>query len=434
MRSGHLPTPPGSEGRTASCGVVPPDRSAWRPPTLDRDVRQTDGVTAKISVAGLGYVGLSMAVLLARHNTVVGLDLDVARIETAAPRREPDPRRRHLALPRRGGARPHLHHRRRGGPHRRGLRDHRDADQLRPGDELLRHRLDRGGDARRHPHRPRRDDGREVHRPGGLHRGRTRAAGHRQRHLLPRVPPRGPGAARQPPPRPHRRGRGLERARALRRPAAQGRGRRRRTGPLHPAHRGRGDQALRQHLPRDAGGLLQRARLVRDVPRPRQPPHHRRRRSRPADRHALQQPVVRLRRLLPAEGHQAAARQLLRRPADADLRDRRGQHDAQGLHRLRHHRPRAERRRHPPADHEGRLGQLPRVLGAGDHEADQGQGRSRSSSTSPSSTTTPGSARRSPATSPASRSAPTSSSPTGWSTSSATWPTRSTPATSSARD
>ncbi|WP_297623061.1 nucleotide sugar dehydrogenase [Nocardioides sp.] len=38
-------------------------------------------MTTKISVAGLGYVGLSMAVLLARHNTVVGLDLDAARIE-----------------------------------------------------------------------------------------------------------------------------------------------------------------------------------------------------------------------------------------------------------------------------------------------------------------------------------------------------------------
>jgi UDPglucose 6-dehydrogenase len=44
-------------------------------------VRQTDRVTTKISVAGLGYVGLSMAVLLARHNTVVGLDLDAARID-----------------------------------------------------------------------------------------------------------------------------------------------------------------------------------------------------------------------------------------------------------------------------------------------------------------------------------------------------------------
>ena len=42
---------------------------------------QTGRVTTKISVAGLGYVGLSMAVLLARHNTVVGLDLDKDRIE-----------------------------------------------------------------------------------------------------------------------------------------------------------------------------------------------------------------------------------------------------------------------------------------------------------------------------------------------------------------
>jgi UDPglucose 6-dehydrogenase len=38
-------------------------------------------VTTKISVAGLGYVGLSMAVLLARHNTVVGLDLVADRID-----------------------------------------------------------------------------------------------------------------------------------------------------------------------------------------------------------------------------------------------------------------------------------------------------------------------------------------------------------------
>ena len=38
-------------------------------------------MTTKISVAGLGYVGLSMAMLLARHNTVVGLDLDAPRID-----------------------------------------------------------------------------------------------------------------------------------------------------------------------------------------------------------------------------------------------------------------------------------------------------------------------------------------------------------------
>ena len=44
-------------------------------------MRQTDRVTTKISVAGLGYVGLSMAVLLSRHNTVVGLDVDADRGE-----------------------------------------------------------------------------------------------------------------------------------------------------------------------------------------------------------------------------------------------------------------------------------------------------------------------------------------------------------------
>ena len=102
---------------------------------------------------------------------------------------------------------------------------------------------------------------------------------------------------------------------------------------------------------------------------------HRRRRARPADRHALQQPVLRVRRLLPAQGHPAAAGQLLRGPADADHRDRRRQHHPQGLHRLRHPRPQARSRGRAPAADEGRVGQLPRVLGAGDHEADQGQGR-----------------------------------------------------------
>jgi UDPglucose 6-dehydrogenase len=38
-------------------------------------------VTTKIAVAGLGYVGLSMACLLARDNEVIGLDLDAERIE-----------------------------------------------------------------------------------------------------------------------------------------------------------------------------------------------------------------------------------------------------------------------------------------------------------------------------------------------------------------
>jgi UDPglucose 6-dehydrogenase len=38
-------------------------------------------VDTKIAVVGLGYVGLSMACLLARHNEVVGLDVDADRID-----------------------------------------------------------------------------------------------------------------------------------------------------------------------------------------------------------------------------------------------------------------------------------------------------------------------------------------------------------------
>jgi UDP-glucose 6-dehydrogenase len=34
----------------------------------------------KIAIAGLGYVGLSNAVLLAQHNEVVGIDLDPAKV------------------------------------------------------------------------------------------------------------------------------------------------------------------------------------------------------------------------------------------------------------------------------------------------------------------------------------------------------------------
>lgn len=41
----------------------------------------TNSPATTISVAGLGYVGLSMAVLLSRHHTVRGLDLDAPRIE-----------------------------------------------------------------------------------------------------------------------------------------------------------------------------------------------------------------------------------------------------------------------------------------------------------------------------------------------------------------
>ena len=109
--------------------------------------------------------------------------------------------------------------------------------------------------------------------------------------------------------------------------------------------------------------------------RPRHRADHRGRRARPADRCALQQPQLRLRRLLPAEGHQAAAGELPGRSAEPDQRHRRGQHDPQGLHRRGHPAPPADDGRHLPADHEGRLGQLPDLVGAGRHEAAQGQGR-----------------------------------------------------------
>ena len=61
---------------------------------------------------------------------------------------------------------------------------------------------------------------------------------------------------------------------------------------LHRQHRGRGDQALRQHLPRDARRLLQRARHLCRHPRPRHAPDHRRRLPRPAHRQPLQQPLA----------------------------------------------------------------------------------------------------------------------------------------------
>ncbi|HCQ81310.1 MAG TPA: UDP-glucose 6-dehydrogenase, partial [Rhodobiaceae bacterium] len=43
----------------------------------------------KITVVGTGYVGMSMAVLLAQHNEVVALDIDADRVETINAKRSP---------------------------------------------------------------------------------------------------------------------------------------------------------------------------------------------------------------------------------------------------------------------------------------------------------------------------------------------------------
>lgn len=83
---------------------------------------------------------------------------------------------------------------------------------------------------------------------------------------------------------------------------------------------------------------------------------------------------------------QAAARQLRRRSAEPHRGDRRVQPHPQGLRRRRgpkaRERARVLRRRgahggRVPPHHEDRLGQLPRELGAGHHEAREGQGRAR---------------------------------------------------------
>ena len=45
--------------------------------------------STKIAVAGIGYVGLSNAVLLAQHNEVMAIDIDASRVEDVNHRRCP---------------------------------------------------------------------------------------------------------------------------------------------------------------------------------------------------------------------------------------------------------------------------------------------------------------------------------------------------------
>ena len=109
----------------------------------------------------------------------------------------------------------------------------------------------------------------------------------------------------------------------------------------------------------------------------------------PEDREPLQQPVVRVRRLLPSEGHEAAACELQRRAGEPDPGDSGLEPDAQGLHSgpgsdeggvLQQQQPVGLREgagvhdRGVPPDDEEQQRQLPAVSDPGDNEADQGEG------------------------------------------------------------
>ena len=85
--------------------------------------------------------------------------------------------------------------------------------------------------------------------------------------LLAGVPSRGPRALRQPAPEPHHRRRPGPGRGAVRRPAR--RGCRRSESACHAdrVHRSRGDQAVLEHLSGDAGGIFQRTRHVRRATR-----------------------------------------------------------------------------------------------------------------------------------------------------------------------
>ena len=144
------------------------------------------------------------------------------------------------------------------------------------------------------------------------HRKRAQEAEYGQRDFLARIPAREQGVVRQPLSQPHhrrtpRRRHPLGRSRPHLCRTLAGRGDKgKHRHPLHGSDRSRSGEALCQHLPGLACQLLQRTGHVCRNERPGHPSHHQRRLSRPAYRHALQQPLVRLRRLLPAERHQAA--------------------------------------------------------------------------------------------------------------------------------
>ena len=58
-------------------------------PSLTKNKKSHENKLYKIVVVGLGYVGLSNAVLLAQHNEVIGVDISQERVDLLNARKSP---------------------------------------------------------------------------------------------------------------------------------------------------------------------------------------------------------------------------------------------------------------------------------------------------------------------------------------------------------
>ncbi len=236
-------------------------------------------MTTRIAVVGTGYVGLSIAVLLAQRHSVVGLDIDAARVAGLQSGHSPinDPDIEHFLdeAPALGDAGPPTPPRRTTAPSWCSSRHPPTTTPSRT----------TSTPARSSPSSP-------------MSRGTTRTAVVVIKSTVPvgftaELAER-TGANVIFSPEFLREGKALhdnlhparivvgdrgDRGRLAARAAARGGARPRRPGAAHREHRGRGDQAVRQHLPGDARGVLQRARHLHGDARPRPPAGHRGRRA-----------------------------------------------------------------------------------------------------------------------------------------------------------